>query len=530
MSRLRKLFSPKSKYTSPNETTNPELIPDGNDVLSRNLEINRSMLEHVFGKTMDLQLDRISIGSQEGIICYLQSMTDRKLISQKIVQPLSMVTLRNRSVSNKRELDDLRKDVFSGLVYKLTEFNHEAVWHILSGYAVLVVEGIPQALAIQIEGIETRSITESSTQTIIRGPKDSFTESIGTNISLIRRRIKNPNLRFEAYYIGKDTRTSVVIGYIEGVANKKIVQEVRNRISGIKINAIFDSGNIEELIGDKTITPFPLVYNTERPDSVAGDLIAGKIAMVVDGSPFVLLVPVVMTNFFTVSEDYFQPFLMSSLVRLIRYASFIVALLFPAGWLSLITYHHELIPTPLLVSIAAQRETVPFPAIVELLLMDFTFELLREAGTRMPRAVGQTVSIVGALVLGQAAVEAGFVSNMMVIVVAITAIASFVSPIYSFANSTRLLRFLLTILAGVLGLFGVLLGLCAIIAHVVSLRSFGVPYLAPMAPFIIENQEDVLVRWPIFKMKKRPLFLNTEAPEVQPDMKNPSPPKKGGEQ
>ncbi|MDP4105215.1 MAG: spore germination protein [Bacillota bacterium] len=522
----KKLFSPKKKFTHPDQTTSPEIVPDGElKNISRVLEQNQTELERIFGKTVDMVLKEIHIGTQKGIICYLQSMTDAKLITEKIMEPLGNATTHDRHIFNKYEFSEFSKDFFSGLVYSFTDTFHQVALYILSGYAVLMVEGIPETLAIQIEGIETRSISESTTQTIIRGPKDAFNESISTNISLIRRRIKNPNLRFEGFTIGKDTQTSVVVAYIEGIANQKVIEEVRNRVSRVNINAIFDSGNIEELIGDKTYTPFPLVYNSERPDTIAAHLTAGKIAIFVDGSPFVLSVPVVLTNFFDVSEDYFQPFLMSSFIRLVRYASFLLSLLLPAIFVTLITYHFELIPTPLLVSIASQRENVPFPAIIELMLMDLTFEILREAGTRMPRAVGQTVSIVGALVIGQAAVEAGIISNMMIIVVAITAIASFVSPIYSFANSTRLLRFFLTMMGGILGLYGVLLGMCAIFAHLVSLRSFGVPYLAPMAPFIVEDQKDVLIRMPLFHMKGRPKFLNTESPINQPEIINPSPSK-----
>lgn len=522
-------FSPKKKYTHPDKTTSSEIVTDGEKKnISRDLDQNQLELEQIFGKTMDLQLKQIYIGDQKGIICYLQSMTDQKLISEKIMQPLLTASIQNPQILSKNCLDDFSKSVFNGLVYSFTQTFHQAVGHILSGYAVLIVEGVSEALAIQIEGIENRAISEASTQTILRGPKDSFTESLSTNISLIRRRIKNANLRFEEYTIGKDTQTSVSIAYIEGVANDKIIQEVRSRISRIQISAIFDSGSIEELIEDKTYTPFPLIYNTERPETIASHLTSGKIAIFVDGSPFVLSIPVVFTNFFAVSEDYFQPFLMSSFIRILRYISFLIALLFPSIFLSLITYHSELIPTPLLVSIASQRENAPFPSIVELLLIDFTFEILREAGTRIPRAVGPTVSIVGALVIGQAAVEAGIISNMMVIVVAITAISSFVLPIYSFANATRLLRFGLTILGGVLGYYGVFLGLCVIFAHLVSLRSFGVPYMAPIAPFIIEDQKDVLIRLPIYGMKRRPRFMNTESPVNQPEVVSPAPPQKGG--
>lgn len=525
----KKLFSPKKKFTHPDQTTNPEIVSDGESkTISRMLEQNRTELERIFGKTMDLQLISIHIGHQEGLICYLNSMSDAKNITEKITNPLGNSFNHDHQILNKQALEDFGKSVFRGLVYSFTDTFHQIASDLLSGYAVLIVEGIAEALAIQIEGLENRSISESTTQTIIRGPKDAFNESISTNISLVRRRIKSPSLRFEGFTIGKDSQTSVAIAYMDGVVNKKILEEVRKRIARIEISVIIDSGNIEELIADKTYTPFPLIYNTERPDTIVAHVTSGKIAIFVDGSPFVLSVPVVLTNFFDVSEDYYQPFLMSTFIRWVRYISFLLALLLPAIFVSLITYHFELIPTPLLVSIASQRELVPFPAIVELMMMDLTFEILREAGTRMPRAVGQTVSIVGALVIGQAAVEAGIISNMMVIVVAITAIASFVSPIYSFANSTRLLRFFLTFLGGIFGLYGVFLGLCAIFAHLVSLRSFGVPYLAPMAPFILEDQKDVLVRLPLFAMKRRPKFLNTESPITQPDIVNPSPPKKGG--
>jgi spore germination protein KA len=263
---------------------------------------------------------------------------------------------------------------------------------------------------------------------------------------------------------------------------------------------------------------------------VASNLLEGKIAILVDGTPFVLVVPAVLVDFFSIAEDYYQNFMMGSFLRMIRYLSFMIALITPSLYVGILTFHHELLPTPLLLGIIAQREGVPFPAVIEVLLMEVTFEILREAGVRMPRAVGQTVSIVGALVIGQAAAEAGIISNIMVIIVAITAIANFVSPTYSFAAAARLLRFLLIIVSAFLGLYGVLIVLVFIVAHLSSLRSFGVPYLSPVAPFIIEQQKDVFFRFPVWSMRKRPAYLKSQNPEKFPKTGSPSPPPMEGEQ
>ena len=227
---------------------------------------------------------------------------------------------------------------------------------------------------------------------------------------------------------------------------------------------------------------FPFLLNTERPDSACANLLEGKVIIIVDGSPFALISPVVFTDFFQSSEDYYQPFVMGSFIRFIRYISFMIALILPSLYVAISTFHHELMPTQLLISIQAQREGVPFPAVVGVLVMELTFEVLREAGVRMPRAVGQTVSIVGALVIGQAAVEAGLVSNVLVIVVAFTAIASFVSPIYNFSISTRLLRFVIFFAAPFFGLYGVLVFLVLMVIHLISLRSFGVALFSACCP------------------------------------------------
>lgn len=305
-----------------------------------------------------------------------------------------------------------------------------------------------------------------------------------------------------------------------------MVEEARKRLGKVKPNALFDSGMLEEYIVDKTATPFPLIYTTERPDAICGHLVSGKAAIFVDGSPFVLSIPTVFSDFFQSSEDYYQPFMISTFVRFIRYLAFLIALLFPAIYISAVTYHLELIPTELLFTISSQRENLPFPVFVETMLMEITFEILREAGVRMPRAVGPTVSIVGGLVIGTAAVEAGVVSNIMVIIVALTAISSFVSPIYNLSVSSRLLRFGLLILGALAGFYGVMMGIMAMIGHMCSLRSFGVAYTAPFAPLYPKEHEDILLRFPLWVTKRRPIYLNSPKPLKQPDAFNPSPPRR----
>ncbi|MDD9313598.1 spore germination protein [Cytobacillus firmus] len=463
------------------------------------------------------------------MLIYLTTMIDTKLLKETILQSISGKE-DGFNLTTEDDLKSLCKEKFGGAGYQLVGSFDEIITSLLYGNIIILFKDMEKALSLSMAIGEDRSITEPSTQTVIRGPKDGFVESITTNVSLLRRRIKNRNLRFEKFIIGSETNTSVYIGYMEGTANEKIVGEVRKRLGQIKVNAIFESGNIEELIADKSATPFPLALNSERPDAVASNLLEGKIAILVDGTPFVLVVPAVLVDFFSIAEDYYQNFMMGSFLRIIRYLSFMIALITPSLYVGILTFHHELLPTPLLLGIIAQREGVPFPAVIEVILMEVTFEILREAGVRMPRAVGQTVSIVGALVIGQAAAEAGIISNIMVIIVAITAIANFVSPTYSFGAAARLLRFLLIIVSAILGLYGVLIVLVFIVAHLSSLRSFGIPYLSPVAPFIIEQQKDVFFRFPIWSMRKRPAYLKTQNPEKFPKTGSPSPPPMKGEQ
>src|SRR5690606_20117819 len=283
-------------------------------------------------------------------------------------------------------------------------------------------------------------------------------------------------------------------------------------------------GSIEQLIEDETFSFFPTVYHSERPDVVAANLLEGRVAILINGSPFVLTVPALFIEFFQAADDYYMRFEISFAIRILRSLIFLISMIAPATYVAITTYHQEMIPTLLIIAIAAQREAVPFPAFFEAFIMEITFEILREAGVRLPRSIGQAVSIVGALVIGQAAVEAGIVSPAMVIVVSITAIASFATPSFSMAIAARLIRFILMLLAAIMGMYGIIVGLMIITLHLCSLRSFGIPYMAPLAPLMFRNIGDTFVRVPIWAMDIRPKLISQKNISRAGDGQKPSPP------
>lgn len=396
-----------------------------------------------------------------------------------------------------------------------------------NGSCIILMDGETIGLAADTPGGEKRKVEEPTSQTVIRGPKEGFTETLKTNVSLVRRRIKSPNLVTKIMPIGRVTQTEVAIVYIEGIAKDGIVQEVIKRLSDIDTDSILEGGYIEEYIQDSTFSLFPTIINTERPDTCVAGLLEGKVSILVDGSPFVLLAPVTFARYFQSSEDYYQRFDISSFLRIIRFISFFLSLLLPALYISITTFHQEMLPTPLLISLASQREGVPFPAFIEAVVMELTFEVLREAGVRMPRAIGPAISIVGALVLGQAAVQAGLVSAAMVIVVSFTAISNFVVPYISMSIAARLIRFIMMLVAATFGLFGVMSGLMFLLIHLCGLRSFGIPYLDPISPLNLSDMKDVFVRFPHWAMFSRSSSMSQNGNQTrQKRGQQPAPPTK----
>jgi spore germination protein KA len=497
--------------------------------LEETLEENINKIKSTLGHSEDIILRRMKLGKEQTIdmaLLYTDGLSDIQSIQDFILEPLLLdvrgTEWEKKIVTGEDPLDILQDFILSaGDLQRIADYD-ELFNTLLSGHAILLLDGCSQGFSIGLTAWEDRGVTEPSAQTVIRGPREGFSETLRTNTALIRRKIKDQHLWLENKQIGRRTKTAVSIMYIKGVANDKIVQEVHARLDRIDIDGILESGNIEELIQDEPYSPWPTVYNTERPDVAAAGLLEGRIAILVDGTPFVLLVPALFVQYFQAAEDYYHRSDFG-LIRMLRYLSFFIALLAPSLYIAITTYHQEMLPTPLLISLAAQREGVPFPAFVEALMMEVAFEILREAGVRMPRAVGQAISIVGALVIGQAAVEAGIVSAAMVIVVSITAISNFVLPSFNIAIAVRMLRFALMGLAAAFGLFGILVALIAMLLHLSSIRSFGVPYMSPFAPFVMSEQTDTIFRMPIWKGRLRPRYLS-KGDDVKANNKQPSKP------
>ncbi|MEK8128479.1 spore germination protein [Paenibacillus filicis] len=446
------------------------------------------MLEERMQYTEDLIIVEPSSGVQPGVlVCYLDGLVD----------PMKLENLQ-LSVDGQGEN---RTSLYKQVPVPTVE---EAVHRLAQGYTVIINSPAGTGTAIETLGVQLRSVEEPSSEVTVKGPRSGFTESMQNNLALIRFHFPSPELKVECRNVGKLSQTQIAVLSVGGLTNTEIVREVHRRIEEIPLDSILSSNYLEEWITDNKYTLFPLIETTERPDRVAGALLDGRVAVLVQGCPFVLLLPFVFLQAFQVSEDYNWNFYIGSVIRLLRLFSGLIGLFLPAFYVATITYHHELVPTPLLQSIAAAKEPVPFPAVVESFAMMIAFEIMREAGVRMPKQVGQAVSIVGALILGQAAVQAGIVSPIMVIVAALTGICTFTLSPTAVNYVIRMLQFGMTVFAALLGYVGIMVAAILLLTYLASLRSFGVPYLGPVAPFDLSGLTDVLVRRPLVVHDKLP--------------------------
>jgi hypothetical protein len=504
------------------EVTQPSQQPQS--PLNRDLSQNEETLREIFSNCSDVVFRPFLVdGTTKAMLVYIEGLANIEEMHESVLAPLM-----HQKTPRANGLLDLMEKRVSVAKWEEIHTIEGCIESVFSGFPIVLIDQEDIAVSIGLVKYEKRSIEEPTAESAIRGPREGFTEALNVNTSLLRRIIKTPLLKMDWMQIGGYTKTSVVISYIQGIADPTLVNEVRTRLQRIDVDGILESGYIEEYIEDYPASPFPQILSTERPDRVSANLLEGRVAILIDGTPFVLVAP---TTFFTLlqaNEDYYQRSISSTALRWLRYLFLVISGLLPSIYVALITFHHEMVPTSLLISMASAREAVPFPALVEALLMEITFEALREAGVRLPKQVGSAVSIVGALVIGQAAVQAGLVSAPMVIVVAITGIASFMIPHYISGIALRLLRFPMIFLAGSLGLLGIMLGIITVVVHMCTLRSFGVPYLSPIAPLKTGELKDVIVRAPWWMMDTRPHFSGEmnkyrQAPGMKPD------PSKGGE-
>lgn len=496
----------EQRARSATESTNNETLHALQDTcVSDCLERNTELLTEIFDGCSDFMLRCFNIRGKQATAAFIHGLINAEQVNEAL-KALMYLDLHgdNEKALSASVLPALKASEATGFAM--------VVSGILQGGTVVFVENESAAMLLSMDDISVRAIEEPVSEAVVRGSREGFVEYIGTNVAMLRRRLKTPHLKTRSYTLGRESQTSVVVAYLHHIADPEIVQEVHRRIGSIDIGGILESGYIEELIQDKKYSLFPQIQYTERPDSVAANLLEGRIAIFVDGTPFVLLVPCCFWQLLQSSEDYYERFYVGTFVRWLRYTLVFIALTTPAFYIAISTYHQEMIPTLLLLSVASARETIPFPAFAEALMMEVTFEALREAGVRLPRAIGQTVSIVGALVVGQAAVQAGIVSAPMVIIVSITGIASFTIPHYNLGISIRILRFGMMSIAAVMGIFGVLVALFVLYGYLANLRSFGVPYLAPVSPLSWRDVKDVIIRRPWSDTVTRPLYQGAQDP------------------
>ena len=494
LKKLKFLVSIRSKTEQKNDdgTVHPK-------DLGRRLKKNLETIQALFRNSNDVIIREFCFGNQNQVhaaLVFIDGMVNKSVINESIVKPLIYdANLINSQVLHENDIKFIRSSLLAvGDVNEKTGFN-ALIASLLYGNAIFLLDDSDSFLDINAKGWETRAIEEPKVEQTVRGPREGFTETLRINTAMLRRKIHNPNLIFEQMVLGKRTHTLVCLAYVNGVAPPALVEEVKRRLNLITIDDILESGYIEEFIEDAPYSPFATVGNSEKPDRVASRILEGRVAILVDGTPFVLTVPSLFIEGFQASEDYYSRPYFASFVRFIRFIAFTITLIAPGLYVALESFQPELIPTPLLLTMAAAVEGTPFPAAVEALLMGTIFELLREGGIRLPATIGPALSIVGALIIGDAAVKAGLVGAPMVIVVAITAVSSFL--VIPHTDAVTLLRFGLIIMAGFLGIYGLGIGLIAILFHLCSLRSFGLTYLSPIDPISWSHLKDTFIRAPL---------------------------------
>ncbi|MDK8192265.1 spore germination protein [Paenibacillus sp. UMB7766-LJ446] len=449
----------------------------------------------------------VAIGSQatEGMVIFMESQVDAKLLYETVIHPLLRANL---SMDRPLEIETLRNEVLTNCKQNATSSLEHIVQDILKGSAIVMVNGLDQAVIVDVKDGNERGLESPKTENVILGSQVGFTENIQTNLSLIKRRLQSPDLMVESGVVGTISRTSISIVYLQSIANTALVNEVRRRIANIKMDYIGDSGMLEQLIEDRPNSIYPGMLSTERPDRAASQIVDGYVCILVDNSPFALIVPSQFPLFLQTAEDNNLRWQYSSFLRIIRLVGFFLSLYLPALFVAIANFHQEMIPTTLVLAIASTRESIPLPVAAEAFLLEAMFELIREAGVRIPSVIGPTIGIVGALILGQAAVQANIVSPIMVIITAATALASYTIPNYNMQFATRILRFVYLACASFMGLIGILLLSMILWTDWIATNRFGVPSLAPISPK--HPGDNSLLRNPWHHQTRRPASLRPQ--------------------
>ncbi len=488
------------------DTSLPQTAPPA-AAFSGNFAADLHFIKEAIGGNSDLHFREFTLTKLQakGVLMYVDGMQNDRLLNLKMMQFLMFeATAESLSASGIAEhllpFSNLRE------ASNLEDLNKS----VLFGHAALLIEGMPKGLLIQLPGGPNRAIAEPVSEALLRGPRLGFSEVLSENTSMLRRQGFSDQLELKTYRAGSSVQRDLVVAYIKDIVNPELLEEVQTRISKIDIDFLAESGYIEQLIEDNYLSPFQQVQSTERPDRVITALLEGRIAILLDGTPFALIVPVTFSMLLQSPEDYYDRWLPGSFLRMLRFSAAFMALMAPSLYISFISFHPGLIPTELAITIIKTRQGVPFPSLIEVLILEISIEILREAGIRLPKPIGPAMGIVGGLIIGDAAVNAGIVSPFLVIVVAVTAISSFSIPMYSAGITLRLLRFAGMIFAAILGMFGTILFFLLICSHLTRLKSFGVPYLTPVSPFRPRDWKDLFFRVPLAMMKRRPAMMKTK--------------------
>lgn len=468
-------------------------------------------LDHLLkltGQSSDFKKTVILLGKQEVSISYFSTLIDAKWMQQHLI-----LVLQNRSLDS-----DIKgiEDIMAWIPINDIEITDELTTiqsKLLKGYAIVQLhEDDQKCLLVNLadnHGLRENNDTENEFSVV--GPKIGFVEDLDTNIGLLRTLLNIPDLIIKEIIVGTTSKTKVAIIYIDGVTNEQNVQTVEQRLTDIDYDVVFDSSLLDQMMSDNSLTPFPLFVSTERRDRVVYSLTSGQVAVIADGSPYIVTGPATLYDFFISAEDYYLPWILGSFFRLIRIFGVIFSMFASALYVAITTYHYEVIPKDLLSPLIFSRLNVPFPPFFEVLFLEITIEFLREAGARLPTKIGQTLGIVGGIVIGQAAVAAALTSNILLIIVALSALASFTTPIYKMSNTIRFLRFPIIILAAIWGAIGIFIGVGFLFVHVIRLKSLGSPYVVPIYPLRIAELSDGFIRSSFQILNKRPQRLRPKS-------------------
>lgn len=490
----------------------------GRTALTGTLQTDIKRIEQGFARNGDVKIRQFNIKDSglPAAVVYVEGLIHKQLVDEALIRPLMHSGMEewgeDSSQGAEAQEERLRTYLIRNVltVSNLQEagYMEELEEEVLVGKQALLVEGMRQALLIEFVAEKSRNTEEPLSEGLLRGPRIGFVERLEENTGILRTYGKNPGMFIEKLQVGSRIKKELALVYMKDIARPELVNEVRRRVRSIQIDAVLESGYVEQFIEDDKLSPFQQVHNTERPDRMIGAILEGRVGILLDGTPFSLIVPATFDMLLQSPEDYYERWLPSSFLRILRFIAATMALFAPALYISFISYHPGLIPTKLVLSIIETRQGVPFPSIIEALIMEVSIEILREAGIRLPKPIGPAMGIVGGLIIGDAAVQAGIISPILVIVVAVTAISSFAIPTYSAGISLRMLRFAAMLSAAMLGLYGVVMFFLMLCIHICRLSSFGVPYSAPFVPYRSGDWKDFLIRAPLPLMKRRPLMMN----------------------